>query len=70
MRSLVERLELRDTSWDIESEDSHSGRLMEIVESLSLDPEDAVLRAEAKSRISLAVSQALPTLDARERYVV
>jgi RNA polymerase sigma-32 factor len=70
VRSLVERLELRDTSWDTETEDSHSGRLMEVIESLSLDPEDAILRAETKSQISFAVSQALPVLDARERYVV
>jgi RNA polymerase sigma-32 factor len=70
MRSLVERLELRDMCWDTEVEDSRSCRLMEVVESLSLNPEDVVLRAEAKSRISLAVSQALPALDARERYVV
>lgn len=70
VRSLVERLDLRDMSWDTESEESCSGRLMEVVESVSLTPEDAVLRAEAKSRVSLAVSQALPTLDARERYVV
>jgi RNA polymerase sigma-32 factor len=70
MRSLVERLELRDMSWDTEVEDSSSGRLMEVVESLSLNPEDFVLRAEAKGRILLAVSHALPALDARERYVV
>jgi RNA polymerase sigma-32 factor len=70
MRSLVERLELRDTSWDIETDDSGSGRLMEVVESLSLNPEDAVLRTEAKSQILFAVSQALSTLDARERYLV
>jgi RNA polymerase sigma-32 factor len=70
MRSLVERLELRDTCLDTELEDSRSGRLMGVVESLSLNPEDAVLRMEAKSQISFAVSQALSTLDARERYVV
>jgi RNA polymerase sigma-32 factor len=70
MRDLVERLEVRDVCWDTELEDSRSGRLVEVVESLSLSPEDVVLQAEAKSRISLAVSQALPTLDARERYVV
>jgi RNA polymerase sigma-32 factor len=70
MRSLVERLELRDMSWDTASEDSRSGRLREVIESLSLNPEDVILRAETKSQISLAVSQALPTLDPRERYVV
>jgi RNA polymerase sigma-32 factor len=70
LRSLVERLQLRDVSWDTETEDSCSGRLMEVVESLSRSPEDAVLRAEAKSQVSRVVSQALPTLDARERYVV
>jgi RNA polymerase sigma-32 factor len=70
MRSLVERLQLRDLSWDAETEDSCSGRLMEMVESLSRSPEDEVLGAEAKSQITLMVSQALPTLDARERYVV
>jgi RNA polymerase sigma-32 factor len=70
MRSLVERLELRDVSWDTEAEDFRNGRLTEVIESLSLNPEDAVLQAEAKSQFSLAVSQALPTLDARERYVV
>jgi RNA polymerase sigma-32 factor len=70
MRSLVERLELRDMSIDDEAENLRSSRLTEIVESLSLDPEEAVLRAEAKSQLSLAVSQALSTLDARERFVV
>jgi RNA polymerase sigma-32 factor len=70
MRSLVERLQLRDLSWDVETEDSCSGRLMEVVESLSRSPEDEVLGAEAKSQISLVVSRALPALDARERYVV
>jgi RNA polymerase sigma-32 factor len=69
MRSLVERLELRDTSWDAEVEDSRSNRLMEVVESLSLNPEDAALQAETKSQLALAVSQALPMLDPRERYV-
>jgi RNA polymerase sigma-32 factor len=70
MRSLVERLDLRDMSWDAEIEGSHSSRLIEVVESLSLSPEDAVLGAEAERRVSLAVAQALPTLDPRERYVV
>jgi RNA polymerase sigma-32 factor len=70
MQSLVERLELRDISWDTEPEDSHGGRLLEATESVSLSPEDAVLRDETKSQLSFAVSQALPTLDARERYIV
>lgn len=69
MRSLVERLELRDVSWDTEVEDSHSNRLMDVVESLSLNPEDAASQAETKSQLALAVSQALPMLDPRERYV-
>ncbi len=69
VRSLVERLDLRDMPWDIELEDSRSNRLMEVVESLSLNPEDEALRAETKSQRALAVSQALPTLDSRERFV-
>jgi RNA polymerase sigma-32 factor len=70
MRSLVERLELRDVSWDTESEDSRSGRLAEVVESLSVSAEDMILLAEAKRQISLLVSRALPLLDVRERYVI
>ena len=69
MRSLVERLEARDLPWDTQSEDTRSSRLTEVVESLSLSPEDAALRAEMKRQLVLAVSQALPLLDARERYV-
>ena len=70
VRSLAERLELCDTSWDAQTEDCRSGRLMEVVKSLSPNPEDAVLRAEATSRTSLAVLRALSTLDVRERYLV
>ncbi len=70
MCSLVERLELRDVSWDSETEGSRSNRLTEIVESLSLNPEDAAMRAEAKGQLTLAVARALPDLDPRERYVV
>jgi RNA polymerase sigma-32 factor len=70
VRSLVERLELRDMPWDTETEDSRGNRLIEVVESLSLNPEDATLRAETKSQIALAVCQAFGVLDARERYVI
>jgi len=70
VRSLAERLELCDASWDAQTEDCRSGRLMEVVKSLSPNPEDAVLRAEATSRTSLAVLRALSTLDVRERYLV
>jgi RNA polymerase sigma-32 factor len=70
IRSLVERLELRDMPWDAETEDSRNCRLTEVCESLSLNPEDAALQAESKSQLESAVSQVLPLLDARELYVV
>ena len=70
VRSLVERLELRDMPWDSETEDSRGSRLTEVVKSLALNPEDAALRAETKGQIAFALCHAFGVLDARERYVI
>ncbi|HEY0468144.1 MAG TPA: sigma-70 family RNA polymerase sigma factor [Polyangiaceae bacterium] len=66
LRSLVERLELRDVSW----ETAEDAGLTEEFVALSPNPEDAALAGEDKRRISLAVANAMASLSARERYVV
>jgi RNA polymerase sigma-32 factor len=70
LRSLVERLDVRDVSWDAAPEDGLSVRLMEVLESLSQNAEERALCTEAEKRRSMAVSGALLVLDVRERYVV
>jgi RNA polymerase sigma-32 factor len=70
LRSLVERLDLRDVPWDISTEDALSARFLEVHEAPSLNAEERVLSQEADQHLSAAVSGALSKLDARERYVV
>jgi RNA polymerase sigma-32 factor len=70
LRSLVERLDVRDVSWDASPEDGPSGRLVEVLESLSQNAEERALATEAEKRRVVAVSAALLVLDVRERYVV
>ena len=70
LRSLVERLEVRDVSWDVHAEDALSGRLSELFESTSLNAEERALSTEADRHLSVVISSALSTLDVRERYVV
>lgn len=70
MRSLSERLDVRDVPWDASSTDPTNGRLTEVLESLSLNAEETVLSMEAGEQITAAVAHAVSSLDARERYVV
>jgi RNA polymerase sigma-32 factor len=70
LRSLVERLDVRDVSLDVHSDDAINGRFAEVLESPLLSAEEKALSVEASRRLSGAVSRALSTLDARERYVV
>jgi RNA polymerase sigma-32 factor len=70
LRSLVERLDVRDVSLDANPDDAPSGRLMEVLESLSINAEERALASEANQQISLAISSAVSSLDVRERYVV
>ena len=70
LRSLVERLEVRDVPWDIHSEDEASGAFSEALASRSPSAEERALAAEADQRLSAAVLLALSTLDAREQYVI
>ncbi|HEY0463089.1 MAG TPA: sigma factor-like helix-turn-helix DNA-binding protein, partial [Polyangiaceae bacterium] len=70
LRSLIERLDVRDVPWDVHSEAVVSGSLAEALHSPWLSAEETALAAEADTRISAAVSHALSTLDVRERYVV
>lgn len=68
LRSLIERLDVRDLPWDIDTEDALSSRFLEAYELSSA--EEAALSREAEPRLSLAISCALSKLDDRERYVV
>ena len=68
LSSLIERLDVRDLPWDINTEDALSARFLEAHESSSA--EDASLSIEAEQHISVAISCALSNLDERERYVV
>jgi RNA polymerase sigma-32 factor len=70
LRSLVERLDVRDVPWDVHSEDSLSGGLSAALGLPTFSAEEKALAAEAESRLSAAVSHAMATLDVRERYVV
>jgi RNA polymerase sigma-32 factor len=68
LRSLIDRLDVRDLPWDINTEDALSGRFLEVHESPSA--EETSLSKEARQHLSVAISGALATLDPRERYVV
>ncbi|HEX2672138.1 MAG TPA: sigma-70 family RNA polymerase sigma factor [Polyangiaceae bacterium] len=70
LRSLVERLDVHDVPWDVHSEDSLSVGLSAALGLPSFNAEETALAAEAQSRLSAAVAQALSALDVRERYVV
>jgi RNA polymerase sigma-32 factor len=70
LRSLVERLEVRDVSWDASAEESLGNRSTELLDLHSLSAEDTVLSTERDRQISLAIAGALSKLDVRERYVV
>lgn len=67
LRSLAERLEVHDTSWEVSAEE---GKLTEGFESPSLNPEERALSSEAERWIALKVSEAVALLSERERYVV
>jgi len=69
LRSLAERLEVRDVSWEASAEEP-SNALTEAFESLLLSPEDSVLTAEGERQIAAAIARAVATLSIRERYVV
>ncbi|HEY3252557.1 MAG TPA: sigma-70 family RNA polymerase sigma factor [Polyangiaceae bacterium] len=69
LRSLVERLDVRDVPWDVHSEDL-GGRFGDAFDAPSLSAEETALAAETDERLSAAVSRALSTLDVREQYVV
>ena len=68
LRSLIERLDVRDLPWDLNTEDALSGRFLEAHESPSA--EETSLSKESRRLLSVAISGALATLDERERYVV
>ncbi len=67
LRSLAERLEVRDVSWEASAEDAG---LTEGFESPSPNPEDRVLSKEAERQTSQAVLNAMASLSVRERYIV
>ena len=68
LRSLIERLDVRDLPWDINTEDALSARFLEAHESPSA--EETSLSREARQHLSHAISRALSNLDERERFVV
>jgi RNA polymerase sigma-32 factor len=68
LRSLIERLDVRDLHWDINTEDAFSGHFLDAHESPSA--EETSLSKEARRHLSVAISGALSNLDEREYYVV
>ncbi|HET7545994.1 MAG TPA: sigma-70 family RNA polymerase sigma factor [Polyangiaceae bacterium] len=70
VRSMVERLDVRDVPWDVHSEEVDSGRFSEAAGSPWPNAEDRALAAEAERQLSSAISHALSTLDAREQCIV
>jgi RNA polymerase sigma-32 factor len=68
LRSLIERLDVRDLPWDVNTEDAFSERFPETHESPSA--EETSLTNEARRHLSAAISGALSNLDERECYVV
>jgi RNA polymerase sigma-32 factor len=70
LRSLVERLDVRDLSWDASSEEALTDQVMDALDPFFMSGEQAVLSTEAGRQRSMAISDALSTLDVRERYVV
>jgi RNA polymerase sigma-32 factor len=70
LRSLVERLHVRDVSWDASSEEALTDQVMEALDPFSISAEQAVLATEAGRQRSTAISAALSKLDVRERYIV
>lgn len=70
LHSLVERLEVRDVSWDGGAEDAFATRIVELVEPLSQNAEESALSNEAQKHRAAAIAGALLVLDVRERYIV
>ena len=69
LRSLAERLDVRDVVWDGSAEEASNGS-PECFASLSPNPEDRILSGEAEHQLSLAISNAVALLSDRERFVV
>ena len=69
LRSLVERLDLRDVPWDTFSEDALGAHFLEPQQG-ALNAEQAALCTEAEEHLSIVVSGALSKLDDRERHIV
>lgn len=70
LRSLVERLDVRDFSWDASSEETLTSQVMEALDLFSMSAEHAIMSTEAGRQRATAISKALSKLDERERYVV
>jgi RNA polymerase sigma-32 factor len=68
LRSLTERLNVRDVPWEATLEGASRGSVA--FESRELNPEDGFLDAETSMRRWQAVTQVVAQLDERERYIV
>ncbi len=69
LRSLTERLCVRDVPWDAPLPGS-SKALSGVFDAGELSPEDRILDAESSQQRTQAVSRILSRLDERERYIV
>jgi len=69
LRSLAERLEVRDVSWEASAEET-SAAAAEAFETPSLSPEERALSTEAERQTSIVVSGAVASLSERERFVI
>jgi RNA polymerase sigma-32 factor len=70
LHSLVERLDVRDVSWDAGLDDGCGARLVEVIELLSQNAEEIAMSTEEEKHSAAAIFDALLVLDVRERYVV
>ena len=68
--SLIERLDVRDVSWDAAPEGRLGARMMEAMQSAAQNAEEMVISRQEEERSSVAVTDALLLLDARERYII
>ena len=69
LRSLLERMEVHDVSWDPATQDTPGGSLASSL-SLSSSVEDTVMAAETGMWLTSAVSAVLSKLDERERFII
>jgi RNA polymerase sigma-32 factor len=70
LRSLIERANLRDVSWDGGSQDAGGTLAVAAMTVTMVSAEDRAVSTETEEQLRAAISAALSSLDVRERYIV